>query len=526
MAARFGFGRALYDEDAIAAARTEFDAVLASHPGHGPSLFYAIKTRVEAGDLAAAFDLHGRACAHLSDLAYLPSLAAALLPEVPRSESDAQRARAAYEAAVQALADVPGEIAEDGLPDVPTNFIAAYQGRANRALQELIAQFYARLCPSLRFEAAPPDSTDRRRIRVGFVSNHFYSHTVGKLVRGFIAEIDRARFEVIVFSTRAAEDEVGHFIAERSDAFVVLPRNLADARARIAAAGLDVLFYPDIGMDPLTYFLAFSRLAPVQCASWGHPITTGVGEIDYFISSRALEPDGAAAQNQYTEHLVRLAAPPAYLYPPRVPDPPPWLDLSFANGATIYACVQTLFKIHPDFDRLLFDILRRDPSGIALFIDSAPRLSAILRDRFQRGAPELAHRIHFKPPLGHHEFLELLKSCHVILDTVHFSGGISSAEALGLGKAVVTWPHPVLMAGRVTYAYYRQMGLEACIARDFDDYVAKAVRLGTDASYRAEVEAAICAHRDRLFEQAAVVRELEDFFEDALAREEISRSTS
>ena len=46
---------------------------------------------------------------------------------------------------------------------------------------------------------------------------------------------------------------------------------------------LHVLFYPDIGMEPFTYFLSFSRLAPVQAVTHGHPCTTGVPEIDYFV---------------------------------------------------------------------------------------------------------------------------------------------------------------------------------------------------------------------------------------------------
>ena len=48
--------------------------------------------------------------------------------------------------------------------------------------------------------------------------------------------------------------------------------------------------YLDVGMDPMTYFLAFARLAPVQCVTWGHPVTTGVPNMDYFISSDLLEP--------------------------------------------------------------------------------------------------------------------------------------------------------------------------------------------------------------------------------------------
>ena len=42
------------------------------------------------------------------------------------------------------------------------------------------------------------------------------------------------------------------------------PRDLDTARKAVARQELDVLVYPDIGMEPFTYLMAFARLAPVQ----------------------------------------------------------------------------------------------------------------------------------------------------------------------------------------------------------------------------------------------------------------------
>ena len=67
----------------------------------------------------------------------------------------------------------------------------------------------------------------------------------------------------------------------------------------------------------MSYALAFSRLAPVQCVTWGHPVTTGIPTLDYFISSDLLEADGA--EDHYTERLVRLKTLPIYYYRPEVP---------------------------------------------------------------------------------------------------------------------------------------------------------------------------------------------------------------
>ena len=144
--------------------------------------------------------------------------------------------------------------------------------------------------------------------------------------------------------------------------YVEVPTNLPAARQAIAGQRLDVLYYADIGMDPVTYSLAFSRLAPVQCVTWGHPVTTGLDTIDYFISMDAAEPEDAA--EHYTETLVRLKALSVYYYRP---EPPASLKDRAAFGLPeechLYSCPQTLFKLHPEFDDLLGAILRRDPQG-------------------------------------------------------------------------------------------------------------------------------------------------------------------
>ena len=62
-------------------------------------------------------------------------------------------------------------------------------------------------------------------------------------------------------------------------------KDLTNFVDEIRSANLDILIYPEIGLDPVTYFLAFSRLAKVQMAWLGHPDTTGISTIDYFITS-------------------------------------------------------------------------------------------------------------------------------------------------------------------------------------------------------------------------------------------------
>src|SRR5262249_44840918 len=142
---------------------------------------------------------------------------------------------------------------------------------------------------------------------------------------------------------------------------------LATVRQRIAKLELDVLYYADVGMTAWTYFLAFARLAPVQCVTWGHPLTTGIPNLDYFISSELLE--GPGAEEHYTEKLVRLPNLAVHYYRPQAPaEVRPRSHYGLEETGRLYGCPQSLFKLHPDFDAILADVLRRDPEGLLVLL--------------------------------------------------------------------------------------------------------------------------------------------------------------
>ena len=73
-----------------------------------------------------------------------------------------------------------------------------------------------------------------------------------------------------------------------------------------------------LGMDVRTYFLAFARLAPVQCVTWGHPDTTGIPNLDTFLSSSLIEP--LDAEEHYSERLHRFSTLPTYYLRHKIPE--------------------------------------------------------------------------------------------------------------------------------------------------------------------------------------------------------------
>lgn len=451
-----------------------------------------------------------------------------LLPCIQQSIETIRATRLRYERGLDEVLASSTRI--DLPPDVTGNtsfflashcaFFLAYHGENDRDLQVKLAQMYLKTMPGLAMTAPHCNRAGRRagRIRIGFISRFLSNHSIGKTTRGLIEQLSRDRFEAIALRiTPADDDETTQSIRESADRTIELDPHWLVAREQIAALELDILFYQDIGMEPTSYFLAFARLAPVQCVSFGHPNTTGIANMDYFVSTDRYETPGS--QSHYSERLFLLRGLPtlAYYYKPAPSAAFPNRErFGFSARETLYLCPQTLYKLHPDVDELIRGILTRDRNGILVLIDGQYKeFAERLRARFQRTVPDLTHRIRFVPRMPYALFLELLAAADVILDTVHFNGMNTSLESLALGTPVVTLPTE-LQRGRHTQAMYRKMGMMECVASSPEDYVEIAVRLGTDRLYALAMRERILARNHVLYEDRRVVEEFERFFLEAV----------
>lgn len=443
--------------------------------------------------------------------------AALALPAVAASREDVQLQRRRIEENVARLMRESLSI-DDPIEKVnSTTFFLAYQGYNDRELAEKIAGIHARATRSLSF-TAPHCLRQRdpaaRPIKVGFLSRFFFDHTIGKLNGGLMRRLNRDEFHVTMLRVPGPHDEAAAQLQHGADQTIVLSPLFEPARQQVAALELDVLIYTDIGMDILTHYLAFSRLARVQCTSWGHPVTSGIPTIDYFISSRLIEPP--EAEDHYSERLALLEhLPTCYALPDVSAPAKERADFGLSPDDHLYVCPHSLFKLHPEFDAVLEAILNADFRGRVVLVDPRIHWTELLRRRLRQALGATAERVVFVPRMPAQDFTHLLRVADVLLDPIHFGGGNTTFEALALGTPIVTWPGR-FMRGRVTEGCYRQMDLCDCVAEDLDHYVQIAVRLGTDPQWRGEVSRRILERRERLFDHPAAVRELEDFLRRAV----------
>jgi len=519
-----GFAAALRTAGRTAEAIDRYQKALALSPDHVGAhvgLAGVLEAEGRTGDATLHYE---RALALRPDLAHLRfHLCTAQLPILYLDEGEIEGRRDAYARRLDALcADVEaGRAAGDMAGAVGSNqpFYLPYQGRNDRALQEKYGRLVCRLIAD-KYPAAPmpPPPAPGEKVRLGIVAGLFRHHTVWKLmIRGWLAQIDRSRFEVFCYHTGGERDAQTEIAIGLADRFVQGPLPGDRWREEILADRPHVLLFPDIGMDPMSGWIAAHRLAPTQCMTWGHPNTSGYPTMDYFLTSELMEPQDG--DDHYSERLVRLPNLSIYYEPLALTLPAVTREqLGIRPGAVAYWSGQSLFKYLPQYDQVFARIAReagRDCQFLFIQSHSGDPMTARLRSRLERAFAvqglDAARHCLFLPRLGLEQFVAAIGQCDVVLDSLGWSGGNTTLEGLAHDTPIVTLAAP-LMRGRHTMAILQRMGVTDTIGGTVDDYVAIAARLAREPDWRADVRRRMGEGKARVFADLAAIRALEDFF--------------
>ena len=399
-------------------------------------------------------------------------------------------------------------------------FFLAYQEKPNRDLLARYGQLCAELMRDWQARAGLEPRATRRGgpLRVGIVSAHVYHHSVWSVpTRGWVERLSRRKFfrrrcELHLFHLGAQRDAETRFGQSQAAFFEQGVHGFEYWAARIHAAELDVLIYPEIGMDTTTARLAALRLAPVQAVSWGHPETSGLPTMDYYLSAAALEPPDAAAN--YTERLLALPGVGSWI--PRIARPTA-RNVTLPSGRPLLICPGVPFKYSARHDRIFTSIAARSPSAKFVFFRNEPshlsrKLEARLRDAFAAARLDFERQVAFLPWQSLENFRGVLAQADLYLDTLGFSGFNTALQALECGLPPVAYEGRFLR-GRLASGMLRHIGLSELVTGSDDDYIELVVALAQDGERRADLRARIARGRDTLYEDPAPVAALEKFLE-------------
>lgn len=522
-----GLGDLLHLMGRFADAMTAFESAFALDPRSAEAAFGVGVCLVSLGRHDDAVEWFEKA------LALDPDMAAArwgrVIAQVPPVYSSARDVGARRAAFAERLKELEAWLGTRTVPDAPPvvgsmqPFLLAYQDDSNR---ELLAR-YGRLCVRLMADwqerrAAPTrrPPAGKARLRIGIASAQVYEHSVwSAIVKGWLTHLDPGAFELHVFHLGTRSDGETAYARARAARLEVGPKTLEQWTDLISSRQLDALVYPEVGMDAMTLRLASLRLAPVQAASWGHPETTGLPTIDYYLSAEDFEPP--EGRDNYSERLIALphmgCAVSPYEGPVSTPD---LAALGLNGGKPLLICPGTPFKYTPANDVPLVEIARRLGSCRFVFFthDRLPHLSARVRSRlageFERAGLDAEGFLAFVPWQTRPAFYGLMQRAVVYLDTIGFSGFNTAVQALECGLPVVAREGRFLRS-RLASGILRRAGLAELVAASDESYVEIATRLVLDQTHRDEMRAKIVGARAALFGDVAPVRALATFLESA-----------
>lgn len=335
------------------------------------------------------------------------------------------------------------------------------------------------------------DTPDFKRILV--VSAFFYkSHPVYRCLAPLIASL-RPQYHVSLFYlgvehqeqldhdlfdevyTTGAESYAAHFTYEMLE--------------NILAKNFGILILADVGLSRPSLILANLRLAPIQITTYGHPVTSGKTQIDYFIGGTEVEP-AEHPQKHFEEKLVLMPGlgvePVRNTYTPTfsaVPEEPVEIGLSWGEMKFTYPHVLRLKRIQERCKkRIRFNVL-----GI-----SATRLTYLVvkKDLEALFGPD---NVHITPTFSSHDYMQSMEACHLLLDSHHFGSYTRVIDSLVCKKPLIA------LEGEKSYqrfasAMLRQCGLDDLIATSEEEFIALTLRLIEDTSFKE----AIASKLDRL----------------------------
>ncbi|MBD2384163.1 O-linked N-acetylglucosamine transferase, SPINDLY family protein [Cylindrospermum sp. FACHB-282] len=398
-----------------------------------------------------------------------------------------------------------------------TNFYLSYQAQNDIDLQrqygKLVHEIMTANFPQWVVPLSMPRLKDNQKIRIGYASNYLHSYSGTLWLTGWLRYCDRQNFEIYCYYTGNEPDAVTQEFQNYSDVFHHIPYNLSAACEQIIADKLHILVFPEIGMNPQTMQMAGLRLAPVQCVAWGHPVTTGLPTIDYFLSSELMEAENA--QEHYSEKLIRLpnigvSYPKPYI-PPVVKNRS---DFQLLDDSVIYLSCQAPFKYLPQYDFIFAEIALRVPQAKFVFLRGT-----LLKPRLQHafaavGLNSEDYCVFLSIP-ERLDYLMINLLSDVYLDTFTWSGGNTSLEAIACHLPIVTCPGE-FMRGRHTDSFLKMLGVTDTIAKNEAEYIEIAVKLGLDPAWKSSIIEKMSQNCDRLFDDKVCVTGLEAFYKQVV----------
>jgi predicted O-linked N-acetylglucosamine transferase (SPINDLY family) len=311
-----------------------------------------------------------------------------------------------------------------------------------------------------------------RRIRIGYVSADFRSHSAARCFRPMLFNHDKGGFEITCYSCSDIEDELTRDFRRAADRWRDVMELSDDALCRqIEADEIDILV--DLSGHTAGHrFGVFARkAAPVQVSAGA--TGTGLPVIDYLFSDPVACP--ATVRHLFAEKIVDL---PSIMTIEPVPEglrpaDPPLLGKGYAT----FGVFNRVSKITDQAVALWSRILHAVPQSRLLMKDTAFEDAAAKsrqRERFEECGID-PDRIAFLGRTARPDHLAAFGEVDISLDPFPQNGGISALESMQMGVPVIALLGNSI-SSRAAGSILTSLAMNEWVAEDAEQYLAIAVK--------------------------------------------------
>jgi len=518
--AYLNFGNALKKAKQYSASIDCFQHALKINPENAKTFYSMGEVYYDTGDSTLAKTYYAKSLElNANNLEAQYALAIAQIPKVYKSQQEMSESRISFSKGLAILEAAP--LLEND-PTIASTLIGrhpfylAYQDENNEPFLSRYGQICTRQAQIIQEGLLKnrPIAKVNRKIRVGIVSNYFYNHPVWHAItKGWVMHLNPVLFEIHIFNTNGIEDAETELAKSNSTTYFNCGNTAQKAAQIIASQDLDMLLFPEIGMDTTTKTLACLRLAPIQAVSWGHPETTGLPTIDFYLSGQLLESEGANLN--YCEELVQLPNLGTYFEHQPVQASNPNLEaLEIDPTLPILLCAGSPSKYTPVHDLIFVEIAKKLGQCQFIFFNFDENLTPIFKRRieqsFSKNQLKPNEFIRFIPFLKKEAFFGLMQKADLYLDTIGFSGFNTAMQALECNLPVVTM-EGARLRGRLASGTLNKMGLPELICKTEVAYIDLVVKLIQNPELLISYKAAIAKSKMNLFNDLEPIRALENF---------------
>lgn len=329
----------------------------------------------------------------------------------------------------------------------------------------------------VELEVSKPSMPRARPVVVVIAELYAADHAVHRVFGADIQSL-MSRFDTVLMSTGQRIDPRLEPYFTSIDPVVFDSKNPKAYCSEVLKHQPDVIYYPSIGMRPISLLLSNLRLAPIQIMTYGHTATTCSEQIDYGIIPEAV----MVGPETVTETILLRPNDLRFLDHPDAPDIKAEVR---ENPDTVNIAVPAwIRKVSPGFVDACQRIARESqrPIHFVFFPNCVGSAYQAFRRRIESLLPATA-----LPTDNYSRYIDRLNQCDIFLSSFPFGATNGIIDAAGLGLPVVN------LKGKEMHSITDSkmcelLGLPSWLSTEtVDEYVATVLKLIHDDQLRVSI---------------------------------------